>query len=40
MQVGALDPARLPITGAEQARTVLDRSIEPNALIPAWNRSG
>jgi carboxymethylenebutenolidase len=32
-QVGALDAADLPVTGAEQARKLLDRSMPPNALI-------
>ena len=36
VQVGALDPAGLPVTGAEQARKMLDRSLPPNALIPGW----
>jgi carboxymethylenebutenolidase len=36
VQVGALDPAGLPVTGAEQARKMLDRSLAPNALIPGW----
>jgi carboxymethylenebutenolidase len=35
-QVGALDPAGLPVTGAEQARKMLDRSLAPNALIQGW----
>ena len=36
MQVGALDPAGLPVTGADQARKMLDPSLAPNALIPGW----
>jgi carboxymethylenebutenolidase len=36
VQVGALDPAGLPVTGAEQGRKMLDPSIAPNALIPTW----
>jgi carboxymethylenebutenolidase len=36
VQVGALDPAGLPVTGAEQARKLLDRSLPPNALIAGW----
>jgi carboxymethylenebutenolidase len=35
-QVGALDPAGLPVTGAEQAEKMLDRSLAPNALIRGW----
>jgi carboxymethylenebutenolidase len=37
VQVGALDPADLPVTGADQARKVLDRSLAPNGLIPGWS---
>jgi carboxymethylenebutenolidase len=33
VQLGLLDPARLPVVGAEGARSVLDRSIPLNALI-------
>jgi carboxymethylenebutenolidase len=33
MQVGLLSPARLPIVGAEAARSLLDRSIPMNALL-------
>jgi carboxymethylenebutenolidase len=36
VQVGALDPAGLPVTGSEQARKMLDRSVAPNALIAGW----
>jgi carboxymethylenebutenolidase len=36
VQVGALDPAGLPVTGADQARKMLDRSLPPNRLIPGW----
>jgi carboxymethylenebutenolidase len=36
VQVGALDAAGLPVTGAEQARKLLDRSVPPNRLIPGW----
>jgi carboxymethylenebutenolidase len=32
-QVGAIDGAGLPVTGAEQARKLLDRSLPPNELI-------
>ena len=38
VQVGALDPAGLPVTGAEQARKMLDRGLPPNRLIPGWAR--
>lgn len=33
VQLGLLDPARLPVAGAEAARAVLDRSIPLNSLI-------
>ena len=33
VQVGLLDPETLPVTGAEQARKVLDPSLPANALI-------
>ena len=36
VQVGALDPAGLPVTGAEQARKMLDLALPPNRLIPGW----
>jgi carboxymethylenebutenolidase len=36
VQVGLLDPGGLPVTGAEQAQKMLDRSVTPNALIPGW----
>jgi carboxymethylenebutenolidase len=36
VQVGALDPTGLPVTGADQARKMLDRSLPPNRLIPGW----
>jgi carboxymethylenebutenolidase len=35
-QVGALDPAGLPITGAEQAGKGRDRSLAHNAVIGGW----
>ena len=38
VQVGALDPAGLPVTGAEQARKMLDPAPPPNRLIPGWVR--
>jgi carboxymethylenebutenolidase len=33
VQVGLLDPKTLPVTGAEQARKILDPSLPANALI-------
>jgi len=40
VQVGLLDPARLPVAGAEAARKVLDPSLPSNALLhEVWQRS-
>ncbi len=39
VQVGALDPAGLPVTGADQARKMLDPSLAPNTLIAGWARA-
>jgi carboxymethylenebutenolidase len=33
VQVGALDPAELPVAGAEQARKLLDPSLPSNTLM-------
>lgn len=33
VQIGLLDPARLPVTGVEQARKLLDRSLPSNTLM-------
>ncbi|HSY12985.1 MAG TPA: nuclear transport factor 2 family protein [Verrucomicrobiae bacterium] len=33
VQIGLLDPAKLPVTGAEQARRVLDPTLPSNELI-------
>jgi carboxymethylenebutenolidase len=33
VQVGLLDPASLPVTGAEQARKVIDKSMPSNELM-------
>lgn len=33
VQIGLLDPARLPVTGVEQARRVLDATLPSNELI-------
>lgn len=35
VQVGLLDPAALPVVGAEQAHTLLDQSLPLNALMTA-----
>ena len=34
VQIGLLDPRGLPVTGAEQARKVVDKSLPSNALMP------
>ncbi len=37
-QIGALDPAGLPVAGAETAAKVLDKSLPSNTLMAAWDR--
>jgi len=39
VQIGMLDPAGLPVAGAETARKVLDKSLPSNALMTGWARS-
>jgi carboxymethylenebutenolidase len=39
VQIGKLDPAGLPVAGAETARKVLDKTLPSNALTPNWARS-
>ena len=39
VQIGKLDPAGLPVAGAETARKVLDKTLPSNALMPNWARS-
>lgn len=34
VQIGQLDPAGLPVVGAEQDRKVIDRSLPSNTLMP------
>ena len=34
VQLGLLDPAALPVTGAEQAARLLDPKLPSNTLIP------
>ncbi len=36
VQAGLLDPAGLPVTGAEQAAALLDEDLPRNRLIPGW----
>jgi carboxymethylenebutenolidase len=39
VQIGKLDPSGLPVTGAEQARKVLDKTLPSNKLLRAWPTS-
>lgn len=39
VQLGLLDPAGLPVTGAAQARKMLDQSAPANELMPSWPSS-
>jgi carboxymethylenebutenolidase len=39
VQVGLLDPAGLPVAGAETARKVLDTTRPSNILMPRWKES-
>jgi len=39
VQIGLLDPAGLPVAGAETARKVADKSLPSNALMPNWSSS-
>ena len=34
VQIGVLDPDRLPVTGAEQAHKVLDKTLPGNQMLP------
>jgi carboxymethylenebutenolidase len=36
VQIGALDPAGLPVSGAATAAKVLDKTLPSNALMAAW----
>ena len=38
VQIGALDPAGLPVAGPETAAKVLDKTLPSNALMPVWAR--
>jgi len=38
VQIGAIDPAGLPVAGRETAAKVLDRSLPSNTLMAAWGR--
>lgn len=37
VQAGLIDPAGLPVTGAEQAAAIQDETLPRNRLIPGWN---
>jgi carboxymethylenebutenolidase len=39
VQVGLLDPGGLPVTGVEQARKVLDKTLPSNTLMKRWAAS-
>jgi carboxymethylenebutenolidase len=39
VQIGKLDPAGLPVAGAETAAKVLDKTLPSNALMPNWASS-
>ena len=39
VQIGKLDPAGLPVAGAETARKVLDKTLPSNALMRNWASS-
>ena len=39
VQVGLLDPAGLPVAGAETARKVVDKTEPSNALMSRWATS-
>ena len=39
VQVGRLDPASLPVAGAESARKVLDKALPSNTLMRNWAAS-
>jgi carboxymethylenebutenolidase len=39
-QIGLLDPAKLPVTGAEQARKLLNPKLPSNELIHRVERTG
>jgi carboxymethylenebutenolidase len=40
VQIGALDPAGLPVAGRETAAKVLDKALPSNALMAAWGAGG
>ncbi|HEY2481010.1 MAG TPA: nuclear transport factor 2 family protein [Caulobacteraceae bacterium] len=40
VQIGALDPAGLPVAGRETAAKVLDKALPSNTLMAAWSPRG
>ena len=39
VQIGLLDPTRLPVAGVETARKLLDETLPSNTLMPDWAKS-
>lgn len=39
VQIGLLDPSGLPVTGAEAARKVVDKTLPSNVLMKRWQES-
>ncbi len=39
VQIGLLDPAGLPVSGAEQSRKLLDKTLPSNELMANWPTS-
>ena len=39
VQIGLLDPARLPVTGAAQAKKLVDETLPSNTLMARWAES-
>lgn len=39
VQIGRLDPAGLPVAGAETARKLTDETLPSNSLMPGWQKS-
>jgi carboxymethylenebutenolidase len=39
VQIGLLDPSKLPVTGVAEARKVADKTLPSNALMTSWAKS-
>ena len=39
VQIGLLEPGKLPVTGAEQARKLRDKTLPSNTLMTGWAKS-